>query len=289
MFLRGSKSWQRRSVAAVAALVVLLVSALAFAAGRIEWGSKKIKPRSDNNSWNIDIKVFMPTAPNVPSVPTKFIFLQTVYYERAMVDGDKLTTRNVPIEGKLPIVESVDIGFLDPRSGKIENRTQFSFKIRRDHGFDCGEYKVTVRDARNDSVIGTPVNLILDGENEVIDRRSIVFSGEKKKKVDSTGGADDEAKKKDDAKKDDAKKDDAQKDDANKDDAKKDAEPAAQADVPPEDDRPAAEDSEKVKKKPGGCGCRVPGHTDHSRSALGWFVLATALLLGRRRLTRRSA
>jgi MYXO-CTERM domain-containing protein len=279
MFLRGSKSRSSHWMALVAGLLVLLVSAMAFAAGRIEWGNKKIKPRSDNSSWNIDIKIFMPRAPDVPSVPTKFIFLQTVYYERAMVDGDKLTTRNVPIEGKLPVVESVDIGFLDPRSGKIENRTQFSFKIRRDHGFDCGEYKVTVRDARNDQIIGQPVNLILDGENEVIDRRSIVFSGDKKKKVDSTGGADDAKK---DEKKDENKE-------GNKADApeEKKAEPAAtQPETPPEE--PVAE-PEPIKKKPGGCGCRVPGDASNSRSALGWFVAATALLLGRRRSRRHTA
>ncbi len=282
MFLRGSKSWRRRSVALVAAFLVLIVSAMAFAAGRIEWGNKKVKPTSDNNSWKLEIKLFLPKAPDVPSVPTKFIFLQTVYYERSMVDGDKLNVRNVPMEGKLPVVESVDIGFLDPRSGKIENRTQFSFKIRRDHGFECGEYKVTVRDARNDSIIGQPINLILDGENEVIDRRSVVFTGEKKKKkVDSTGGAEDDAKKKDDAKNDEEKKDDAKNDEA-----KKAAEPKAQDETPPADE-PSAEDAEKIKKKPGGCGCRIPGHDSDSRSALGWFVLATALLLGRR--TKRSA
>ena len=279
MFLRGLKSWRRRWLALVATYLVMLVSTAAFAAGRIEWGSKKVKPRSDNNSWNIDIKVFMPRAPDVPSVPTKFIFLQTVYWERAMVDGDKLTTRNVPIEGKLPVVESVDIGFLDPRSGKIENRTQFSFKIRRDHGFECGEYKVTVRDARNDSIIGQPINLILDGENEVIDRRSVVFSGEKKKKVDSTGGADDDAKKKDATGKDDEP---TAKDSKNSDG------PVAQADMPPADE-PAAENSEKIKQKPGGCGCRVPGQANNSRQAVGWFVLATALLLGRRAKARRVA
>ena len=276
MFRSGSKSWQRRWLAFLAGCSLLLVAMAAMAAGRIDWGSKKIKARSDNNSWSIQIKPFMPKPPDVPSVPTKFIFLQTVYYERAMVDGDKLTTRNVPIEGKQPIVESVDIGFLDPRSGKIENRTQFSFKLHRDHGFECGEYKVTVRDARNDSVIGQPTNIILDGENEVIDRRSIVFSGEKKKKVDSTGGADKKDEKTEDTEK---KPEDAE--------PKKAAEPAPQAEVPPED-APAAVDEEQVKKKPGGCGCSIPGSSSDSRSALGWFVAAAALLLGRRAV-RRSA
>lgn len=275
MFLFGSKSRQRKFMALAMGLLVLLVSALAVAAGRIEWASKKIKPRSDGNSWNIELKVFLPRAPDVPSVPTKFVFLQTVYYERSMVDGDKLLVRNVPMEGKLPIVESVDIGFLDPRAGKIENRTQFSFKINRDHGFECGEYKVTVRDARNDSVIGQPTTLILDGENEVIDRRSLVFSGEskKKKKVDSTGGAGDE--KKADEKKEEKKAEEA--DSEKSEPAAAEKEPAA-----PAEDSGDAVDAEQVKKKPGGCGCRMPGDQTNSAVGLGWLGLATALLLGRR-------
>lgn len=275
MFLFGSKSRQRKFMALAMGLVVLLVSALALAAGRIEWASKKIKPRSDGNSWNIELKVFLPRAPDVPSVPTKFVFLQTVYYERSMVDGDKLIVRNVPMEGKLPIVESVDIGFLDPRAGKIENRTQFSFKINRDHGFECGEYKVTVRDARNDSIIGQPTSIVLDGENEVIDRRSVVFTGEskKKKKVDSDGGASDE--KKADEKKDEKKADDA--------DSKKSEEPAADKEkepAAPAEDSGDAVDAEQVKKKPGGCGCRMPGNEANS-AGFGWLGLATALLLSR--------
>lgn len=274
MFLFGSKNRQRKFMALAMGLMVLLVSALALAAGRIEWASKKIKPRSDGNSWNIELKVFLPRAPDVPSVPTKFVFVQTVYYERSMVDGDKLIVRNVPMEGKLPIVESVDIGFLDPRAGKIENRTQFSFKINRDHGFECGEYKVTVRDARNDSIIGQPTNIVLDGENEVIDRRSVVFTGEskKKKKVDSDSGASDE--KKADETKDEKKADDA--------DSKKSEEPAAKEKEPaaPSEDSGEAVDAEQVKKKPGGCGCRMPGNQTNS-AGFGWLGLATALLLGR--------
>jgi MYXO-CTERM domain-containing protein len=272
MFLRGSKNWRRHCRTLAIGFLVLLVSTFASAAGRIEWGNKKVKANSDNSAWKIEIKVFLPRAPDVPSVPTKFIFQQLMYYERAMVDGDKLNVRNVPIEGKLPVVESVDIGFLDPRVGKIESRTQFSFKIRRDRGFECGEYKVTVRDARNDSIIGQPTTIILDGENEVIDRRSIVFSGDKKKdtkKVDSTGGASDENEKK----KDEKKKDDAE---------PKKSEEQPKVEAPPEPEPAAGAEPAEIKQKPGGCGCRVSGDATDSRAALGWFVLATALLLGRR-------
>ena len=183
-FVNGK--WPSRLMAMACTLTILMITAMASAAGRIEWGNKTIKPRSDGNSWNVDIKIFMPRAPDVPTVQLKFEFLQMVYYERAMVDGDKLITRNVPIEGKQPVIETVDVGFLDPATSRIESRTRFNFKLHRDHGFDCGEYKVTVRDTRNGQMIGSPANLILGGENEVIDRRSIVFSGEKKKKKAET-------------------------------------------------------------------------------------------------------
>jgi hypothetical protein len=268
MSLYGSKSRQQKFMALAMALTVLLLSAFAFAAGRIEWANKKIKSTSDNNAWKIELKVYLPRAPDVPSVPSKFVFQQTVYFERSMVDGDKLIVRDVPMEGKQPIVESVDIGFLDPRTGKIENRTQFSFKLHRDHGFECGRYKVTVRDARNDSIIGQPTEITLDGENEVIDRRSVVFSGEKKKKVDSTGGVGD-----------------AKKDEKKTEEAAPSEEPAAAADPEPAgDDRNEddAVDAEKIKTKPGGCGCRVPGSAHAPQTSLGLFGLVTALLLTRR-------
>jgi hypothetical protein len=266
-------NWRRWFLSVALTLTFLLLPGTAGAFGRIDWGPKTIKPRADGNSWNIDIKIFMGKAPNVPTVQMKFEFDQKVYYERAMVDGDKLVTRNVPIEGKQPVVETADVGFLDPATSRIENRTRFTFKLHRDHGFDCGEYRVTVRDTRNGQLVGTPVNLILGGENEVIDRRSIVFSGEKKKE-----------KKKE-------KTEDAGAPDSASDSAKKKSEPATDAlpanEVPPADETPG-DSAETIKKKPGGCGCRIQGRTP-MRSAQGSLLLFVAglAIAGRRRGIRR--
>lgn len=265
-------SWRHSLVSLVCTLAVLLIAAVASAAGRIEWASKNLKPRSDGNSWNVDIKIFLPKPPDVPTVQMKFEFLQKVYYERAMLDGDKLVTRNVPIEGKLPVHETVDVGFLDPATSKIESRTRFTFKLHRDHGLDCGEYRVTVRDTRNGQIVGTPITLILGGENEVIDRRSIVFTGEKKKekKKEKTeegaaaeGSSDSDAPKK-------------------KEEPAKAAEPAPPANEVPPADEPA-ENSETIKKKPGGCGCRVPGHSPSPEGPASLLLLAAGLALTRRR------
>ena len=268
--------WSSRLLGMACTLTILMIAAMAAAAGRIDWASKNLKPRSDGNSWNVDIKIFMPRAPDVPTVQMKFTFDQKVYYERAMMDGDKLITRNVPIEGKQPITETVDVGFLDPETSRIESRTRFTFKLHRDHGLDCGEYRVTVRDTRNGQIIGTPITLILGGENEVIDRRSIVFTGEKKKKPkkdeakeggegDKSGeGADSEGKKK-----------------------KAEAAPEAEAAPPANEVPPADEPADNpgtIKKKPGGCGCRVPGQGNQpSSDALLLIVVGAGLIAARRK------
>jgi MYXO-CTERM domain-containing protein len=273
----GSKRWRHHGFAVTAALLLLLTTTLALAGGRIEWGSKTLKPRSDNVSWNVEIAMFLPKPPDVPSVPMKFIFQQTVRYERSILDGDKHVENKTPVEGVQPIVESVDVGFLDPRSGKIEKRTKFTFKLHRDHGFECGEYKVTVRDARNDAMIGQPTTLIFGGQNEEVDRRSVVFSGEKKKeKKKADSGTADGEKAGDSEKKADAEADDPGRD--------KTVDTQNKLETPPEESNPAA--NEEVKKKPGGCGCSVPGQHSN-RSNLGWLLALTALIVGRRFASKR--
>lgn len=272
MSFSGSKSWPRHGLAVVSALMLMLSSALALAGGRIEWGSKTIKPRSDGVSWNVEMTFFLSKPPDVPSVPMKFIFQETVAYERSLEDGDKHTSRKVPLEGKQPNVESQDVGFLDPRTGKIEKRTKFSFKLHRDHGYECGEYKVTVRDARTDAMIGQPTTLILGGENEEIDRRSVVFSGEKKKEKKKT----DEGSTGDSEKKSDAEADPGR---------DKSVDTQNKLEVPPEEDKGSAE-PEEIKKKPGGCGCTVPGEASGNSAHWAW-LLAGAALLASRRVTRK--
>jgi MYXO-CTERM domain-containing protein len=277
MSVFGSKTWRRQGLALTTALLLLLASAIALAAGRIEWGSKTLKPRSDNQSWNVEIAIFLPKPPDVPSVPMRFVFEEKVAYERSIEDGDKHTTRKVPLEGKQPIVESVDVGFLDPRSGKIENRTKFTFKLHRDHGFECGEYKVTVRDARNDAVVGQPTTLIFGGENEEVDRRSVVFTGEKKKeKKKPAEGANADGASGDGAASDGEKKNDAS-------EAKADTRPALE--TPPEDSKDSAA-PEEIKKKPGGCGCTIPGEPSSTGALWAGLVAGAALLLRRRRTSK---
>jgi hypothetical protein len=179
-------------------LAVFLIAGTALAAGRVEWKSKTLK-ESDSHSWTVEVSIYLNKAPDMATLPMRFSFQPVVYYERSLLDGkDGPQLRKVPLEGKQPLVESVDVGFLDPGSGQIQKRTRFSFKLSRGHGYEAGEYDVTIKDGRTDATIGTTTHIVFDGENEVIDRRAMVFSGEKKKKAkdDDESKADDDAEKK---------------------------------------------------------------------------------------------
>ncbi len=257
-------------------LVSLAAAGLASAAGRAEWKGKTFKER-DDKAWRLEVAIYLPHAPDVPHVPMKFEFQPEVYYERDMIDGDKLVEHKVPLENRQALIESVDVGFLDSGSGKIESRTRFTFKLTRAHGYEAGEYKVTIHDGRNDQAVGGPTTLIFDGDNEVIDRRAMVFSGgEKKKKADAPKtDADDKASAGD-------KK--TESDSADRESAAS----AADAEADKAQEKPSEEQG-TIKEKPGGCGCRLAdaGPNRGAGEALAGCALAAAVLSRRR--TRRSS
>jgi MYXO-CTERM domain-containing protein len=222
------------------ALAVFLSSNLAHAAGRVEWGSKTLKERTDSKSWKVEVKIFLPKAPDVAHVPMKFEFQPVAYFERNLVDGsEEVQQRTVPLSNQQSLIESVDVGFMDPGSGEIQNRTKFSFKLTRAHGYEAGEYKVTIRDIRDDKMIGQPTTLKFEGENEVIDRRSIVFTGKKEKKDEKKSDAPAAEKKEEAAPSDTPASDQPDPEPTTA------PEPTDEGQVPP-----------SVEEKPGGCGCR---------------------------------
>ena len=253
----------------------------AAAAGTIKWKTKSLKEK-DKTYWLIDLEVHMPRPPDVAHVPMKFEFEQTAYYARDLVDGDKIVERKIPMTNKMPMIESVDVGFLDPGSGKVERRTKFSFKVNRSQGYEAGEYKVTVTDARNGSKVGTPTTVTFEGQNEVVDRRAMVFSGQKKKKED-------------DKPKQDAPAGNTQKIDLNEVDTEESGEKGGKSkesgggssepgSMNSGSDESLADDDEPqtIEEKPGGCGCRVQGNGG-TRVGLLLLSAACALLLLRRR------
>lgn len=272
--LNGSRmGWLGRFRVIAWFVAVFLVAGSAAAWGRVEWATKTLKARSDNNAWTIELKIYLNRAPDFANMPVKFEFQPQAYYERAMVDGDKLIERKVPLVGRQPLIESVDIGFLDPGTGQIQKRTRFSFKITRGHGFECGEYRVTIRDGRNGQILGTPVNIVLGGQNEVIDRRSIVFTGERKKDKDKDKAKDSNAG---DQPSEDADKANEEKDESSAEPEAAEAEPAA------DEPGPEADAPPPVEGKPGGCGCRL-GSANPSSTAVGGLLALAALSAVRRR------
>jgi MYXO-CTERM domain-containing protein len=255
--------------------LVLLCAGSAFAAGRVQWKETTVKER-DDKSWRLEVAIYMPKAPDVPHVPMKFEFQPVAYYARDMTDGDKLVEHTVPLTDRQSLIESVDVGFLDSGSGKIESRTKFTFKVTRAHGYEAGEYKITIKDTRNGQTVGTAQTLKFTGENEVIDRRAMVFSGGDKKK------------KKDEEKKPEA--DSGGDKPAADDSAKKDDGGEAKADAPAEESKPAASEEKTddnapppVEGKPGGCGCKVAGAEHSSLSALLALAGLGVLVMRRRR------
>ncbi|MBK8999164.1 MAG: hypothetical protein IPM35_25860 [Myxococcales bacterium] len=263
-------SWVRRIASFAALLAVLAITSLALAAGRVQWSKTTIK-ETEAKSWKLELKIFLPKSPDTAHIPVKFEFSPLSYFERAMMDGDKLVERRVPLTGRQDIIEGVDIGFMDPGSGKIEKGTMFSFKITRAHGIEAGEYKVTVRDARNGQIIGTPTTLKLDGENEIIDRRAMVFADPKdKKKKKEEGGEKAEEKKEEGGEKAEEKSEEPA--------------PAEGSEEPAE--APVEEKPGEVKEKPGGCGCRLADTRGESSAAIALALGALGLFSARR--TRRA-
>jgi len=125
---------------------------------------------------------------------------------------------------------------------------------------------VTIKDGRTDQSLGTAAHIIFEGENEVIDRRAITFSGEKKKDKakegeDKAEGGEGEGK--------GGKK-------------QLDENDPAFWEGGPKKKSPAEEEEEVDQKR--GCGCRL-ANSDHSdRTALlGASLVAIAALRRRKR------
>jgi MYXO-CTERM domain-containing protein len=184
------------------------------------------------------------------------------------------------MNGRQPLIETVDVGFMDAGTSKIEKRTRFSFKVKRDLGYEAGEYKVTIRDTRNGQTVGAPTTITFAGENDVIDRRSIVFQGETKKKDKKSEAKSegDEGDKKDEEKSDEKGSDEgSSSDEGGSSDEGSSSEEGS--------DNSGGDDPPPVEEKRG-CGCRIPGGTSGGGTAgLLGVVLLGALVARRRRST----
>lgn len=258
-------AWFRALIALCAALLIVTTVSPAAAAGRVVWKSTTVKERTKNESWRLEMEIHLPRAPEIAHKSMKFEFTQTAEFERSLVDGQEgPQTRTVPLTNQQSIIESQTVGFMDPGTGQTQARTRFSFKVTRAHGYKAGTWKVKIKDGDSGQPIGTETTLRLEGENPVVDRRSIVFHGNKKK---------DEKKEEGDTGSDES--------------SGEEPAPSDAADAPPADEPDASEPEGEgqvppsIEEKPGG-GCHyAPRPTEPL-----WFLLGLGLgasLLIRRR------
>jgi MYXO-CTERM domain-containing protein len=251
----------RRLLAWACLLLVMLMAASASAA-RVQWKSTRLKEKKiseDEGRWHIELTIYLDRSPNFANMPVKFEFRQQSSVERFMEgESDKIKTRTIPIVGAQPVIESVDLGFLDPGTGTIQKRTKFAFDISRAHGFEAGDWQVKITDARSGAPLGATTRMVLEGENKVVDRRTMSFAAGDKK-------------------------DEKKKEDAESGEEKEKAAPSAPVE---EDETSWPEDKPKrpppVKEKRG-CGCRLV-ETSGTHAMLGaWLILGLSGAWGLRR------
>jgi hypothetical protein len=254
-----------------AALALLLAprTASAFGSVKVEGGTtlKEVDGR-----WKLKLVVDYGSLPDINFVPTLFSFQMQTLYERSLTDegGEKPVVTKKPLQNQQPIIESMDVGFSDG-TGKTFKVTKFNFVIRRDRGFEAGEYTLQLKRADDGANIGQKIRIILEGDNPIVDRRSISFVGGKEPKKEDKKEAPKEASPSGEG-----------------DEPAGDAAPSdvAPSDAPPVDGPPA------VDPRQGGCGCRVAGEPSHDpgTSSLG-LALGLGLLgaVGLRRQRQSSA
>lgn len=232
----------------------------AFAAGQLKIKNATIDEQS--GAWRVIVSLIqLPKAPQLKRVPMRFIFTQTILYERSRVDGksEPVLTR-INVSNASPKQETLDVDFSDT-SGKTFNQTRYDFGITRDSGYVAGEYKLTVRTSDGQE-IGSPVTLILRGDNEITDRRTMAFST-KDPKIKKVEGVDAGAPK--------------PANDTPAADVQGDVAASGTAAPFLDDDAKKETEEENIKVRKGACGCETVGTNTGS---LGWPLVATLGLFG---------
>lgn len=254
-----------RLLAAALALlgVLLLVAQPALAAGSVTFEDKA--PKETDGRWKLKMTINYGSTPHLAHIPVLFSFTPVVLYERTLTDQspEKPVLNKLPLKGQPAINEDTDVGFSDG-SGKIFNITKFDVVLRRDRGFEAGEYELKITRKTDGAQLGPTQRITLQGDNPVVDRRAMVFTGEKKKEKKEEKKAEDTA----------APSGEAQ------DGAGSDASEAPPADT----SETPVEAPPEVEPKQGGCGCRVAGDGAPAAPGLG---LVAGLALGALPLIRR--
>lgn len=237
-------------LAALALFGAALLPRAALAAGSVKLENQ---PEEVDGAWKLKFTIDYGSLPHLEHIPMIFSFEQTVSIERALTDQSPKNPveRRIPLQNQTPNNIEQDVGFSDGQ--KKFKITKYDFKIRRDKGFEAGDYKLTLK-TTDGKQVGQTITVTLKGENPVIDRRAISFAGEPGKKKDPP-----------------------------KPEEKKDEPAPKPEDAPPPDaskDGGGQGQPEPVKPKQGGCGCSVPEPSSHGALIVG--LGAAAVLLRRR-------
>jgi len=173
-------------------LAATVLAAITLASPAVAFGTFTLKSNAVDEvdgRWKFDVEVDYGSKPHLGHVPFDFVFVQKVYYEYSIIDSDKEpVVRPKPMHNQTPQREQMDITFSDAR-GELWQRTKFSFSLRRDREFAAGEYTLTVRRTSDGAILGREMRITLKGQNELIDRRAIVFAGESRKKPEANSAA----------------------------------------------------------------------------------------------------
>lgn len=276
--MRTARSLPRRTatgrlaaaaLALLGALLLVTFAQPARAAGTVTIADRA--PKEEDGRWKLKMTMDYGAVPHIGHIPMIFAFTPVVLYERALTDQspEKPVLNKIPLRGQQSINESMDVGFADA-SGKVFKVTKFDFVLRRDRDFEAGEYDLKITRVSDGVQVGPTQKITLQGENPVVDRRAIVFTGEKKKEKKEEKKAEGEGEK-----------------------AAGEAagEPAAEEPAPAEGagSETPVEAPPPVEPQQGGCGCRVAGAETHSNRGAALAALALAAAASIRLRRRRTA
>jgi MYXO-CTERM domain-containing protein len=247
---------------AIALAFVLIVPSHAFAVGTVTLATKE--PQESDGKWKLNFTINYGGKPHIAYIPMIFSFTPTMIYERSLTDQspEKPVITRLPLQNQVAMNESMDVGFSNAK-GEIFNITKFDFVIKRAKGFEAGEYDLKITRADDGAQMGQTIKLKLQGENTIVDRRAMVFAGEKKKKPEE---------KKDET----AEKKDGEGDNAAAGDTESSGGSSASSETPTE--APPA-----TPPKQGGCGCRIEDASAGSPAAFAALALGVIVALRRRR------
>lgn len=245
---------------AIALAFVQFVPSHALALGTVTLDSKELD--ESDGRWKLVFKIDYGSTPHIAHIPMIFSFTPTVLYERSLTDQspEKPVLTRIPLQNQQAINESMDVGFSNS-DGKIYKGTKFDFVIKRAKGFEAGEYDLKITRSDDGVQMGQTIKLKLKGDNVIVDRRAMVFSGEKRKKPEEK--KDEKAEEKKDG-------------EGGGEDSSAASDSTSSSSETPTEAPPA------TPPKQGGCGCHIVDDSTETSSALAALLFGAAVVWRRR-------